>query len=362
MEALSICRNPGGDLFAVNQETVNQLKGRRNGIWLAIALFGIAGVYMGNEGQWGIGLCCIGMSIVGVFALLKVNRNLNGTLSPYVPGKGYRYYRTSRKTKLRLLTGVQAIVVLIVVAGTVYLQVSYYVIGTGLMGILFVQFYTKKRIALHTDVDPNSLQELRDLGILSSAESVRAVYKDFVSWEKVRPGYKILVVTRDTFISLRMEDETDAVRLDCRLRDINRVGLVAFGRQGKGLLMSIGTVENDVLRVKLDGNSYRDSPEQFVSRFLACLDEALTTPAEVQPPARPPAPPAPPVVPPVPPAPTDSGPEPQAAEPPTDPAGAVPPNIRVRMIDLHDSAVANGPAGDKPGAAPSSAKGRHIDL
>lgn len=345
---LSITR---GDMFAVNQETVNQLKGRRIGILLAIVMFGAAGGVMGSAGQWAIGLCSLGMSAAGVFALVKVNRNLNGTLSPYIPGKGYWYYRSSRKNKLRLLTGAQAFVVLFIVGGMVYLQASYFVIASGLFGILFIQFYTKKRIALHADVDPNTLQELRELGFVSSTESVRAVYKDFKSGEKMKPGYKILLVTRDTFISLRMEDETDAVRLDCPLRDINRVGLVTFGQQGKGLLMSIGTIEDDVLRVKLDGNSYQDSPEQFVSRFLACLDEALTAPAEKPQPARPPVPPSP----------AASAPEPQAVEPQAEPARAMP-NIRVRMIDLHDSEASNEPVGGKPGAVPPPAGGRYIDL
>lgn len=323
-----------------NDETIKQLKMKRILVWFALFFSLACAAIMLYEREWAVGLVSLMVTVIAIYALIKLQRNLSAELKPYRPGKGFWYYRMSRDNKLNYLTAGQVVAGLILIADLAFLSFSYIRLFFCLFGIVFIQTVIKKRIALHTEVDDATLFELEELGLISPYDSVQALYKDFATWESVRPGHKIVVITRDKFIALQMEGTDNAARLDCPLREIDRIGIIENGVQGEGMLITIGTAGGGVLRIKLTGSSNQDSPEQFVSHFLACLDRVLTTStSEV----------------------TER--QPRHPGPPVDLAAPVQlvPDIRIRMVDLHDSRHA-GENGPSNAHRSSTTGGRHIDL
>lgn len=215
-----------------------------------------------------------------IYALIKVNRLKSGKMEDYVPGKGFKYYRSTPEMKLRRLNRLQIFIIALIPV-TFLLDASYYIISLAIGSLVAIQYLLKPRIKFHTKIDDASLFELEELGLTGSNEVVSALYKDFQSWENVQEGNKLLVLTPDSLILFIMEDAESAVRTQCRLRDIKKLGIVEHGQYGEGLIISIVTADNKIFRIKLEGKSAQDSPEEFFKHLLLGLDEALTrTPAQ----------------------------------------------------------------------------------
>jgi hypothetical protein len=148
-------------------------------------------------------------------------------------------------------------------------------LGYGVAGIVAIEVLIKRRIKLHEKIDDASLFELEEKGIIKSKDIVKGLYKDFQSWADVRKGNKLLVLTLDNLVIINIEDENNGTRIDCPLRDIRKFGMTGRGKYGEGLLLCIGTRDNRCYRIKLEGSSFQDSPEEFMAQFLKALDSAL---------------------------------------------------------------------------------------
>ncbi len=260
-------------------EVLREIKKKRQVIWLAILFFGLCGI-VGLLGG-GILLTFIGFGFVaaGVVGLDKL-KGFGQDIRDYHPGQGFRYFRKTKEGKLKQLTLSQcglAVIALLCVFFRISVDEA---LVSGIAGILFIQYYLKRRIHLHTPIDEASLFELEELGIITSKDIVRALYKDFESWDQVQKGNKILLVTQDSFVCVIMESKIDAIRMECRMKDIRKLGVIEHGKQGEGLLVSMGTLDNRIMRVMLDGASFQDSPEEFFKQFLQALDEALASISE----------------------------------------------------------------------------------
>ncbi|MFB9276594.1 hypothetical protein [Cohnella cellulosilytica] len=260
-------------------EVLREIGKKRRAIWLGILLFGLCGIV----GLFGGGLLLtvggFGFVAAGVVALDKL-KGFGQAIADYHPGQGFGYFRKTREEKMKVLTRTQyglAFIVLLCILFRISIDDS---LISGIGGILFIQYYIKGRIRLHTPIDEASLFELEEIGVISSEDRVKAIYKDFESWEQAEKGSKILLVTQDSLVCVIMENKEEAIRMECRMKEIRKLGVIGHGEQGEGLLVSIGTLDNRTIRVKLDGASALDSPEVFFQQFLQALDEALASASE----------------------------------------------------------------------------------
>lgn len=256
-------------------EVLQEIKKKKVIIWWGIVFSGFCGLVGMISGDISVTLVGIGLVVVLIIALRKFQR-FDLDLKDYQPTQGFRYYRKTREGKLKELTYTQYGVVALILL-SIFFQIGIrYVVAYGISGILAVQFFIKRRIHLHTKIDDASLFELEEIGVITSKDIVKAIYKDFASWSYVEKGNKLLVVTEDCLICVIMETKEDAIRMEYRLKDIRKLRVLGNGKKGEGLLISIGTWDNRIFHVKLDGASSQDSPEEFFKHFLQALDEALS--------------------------------------------------------------------------------------
>ncbi|MGG0824779.1 hypothetical protein ABE099_18090 [Paenibacillus turicensis] len=213
--------------------------------------------------------------ILGVICLFKAD-SFYSNEKEYIPGKGFRFYRMTKEQKLKYFTYT-------IWGGLIYLAFSWIYNGHiprnfiyMLSLLFFFHYYTKSRIKAHVQIDDALLYELEELNIIKSQEHVEAIYKDFSTWSSVNSGEKIILVTNKNLVCLIMENRENAVRIDIPLREINRLGIVGYGSRGKGLIFAIGTRDGKNVRIKFEGNSRIDSPEEFTRYFLNTLDKVLT--------------------------------------------------------------------------------------
>jgi len=256
-------------------EVLKEVKRKKLLFVLGIIISGLCGLIGIVSGETVLTFISFGFvlaSIIG-FSVLK---DFGQNLTDYYPGQRFKFFRKTREAKLRTLTYAQYILAGLLVVSMVLGLSAGLGLVYGVGGILFIQFYQKRRIKLHTKIDDASLFELEEIGIITSKDSVKAIYKDFQSWNRIMSGHKLLLVTQDALIYVIIEDQEEAVRMECRLRDIRKLGVIGHGKRGEGLLVSIGTSDNQTFRVKLDGASSQDSPEEFFTHFLEALDNALS--------------------------------------------------------------------------------------
>lgn len=258
-------------------EVSKEIKKKKRLIWLAMVLFGFCGVLGLLNQDITLSVIGFGFVVAGMISLRKFNQ-IDQNLVEYRPGQGFRFFRATKERRLREYTfaqfGIAAIMLVYLFYRSSTSSYTPLVIGVG--GIFSIQYYLKKRIKLHTQIDTASLSELEVMGIITSQHFVKAIYKDFQSWDRIKKGNKILVVTQNSLICITMEDQFNAFRIESQLSSINRIGIIGSGRNGRGYLISIGTLDNRNIRLKLEGASSQDSPEEFISHFLRTLDEALT--------------------------------------------------------------------------------------
>lgn len=271
----------------MDDQAQSQLKKQRKMVWFGLFFFGLIlliGI-MDGDMMMSIGG---GVMTIGAVAALIITKRHTQSLSAYRPGKGFWYYRMSRENKLKYLTGGQILIV-ILLAGLFWAgYFNWYVLFATLFGLYYIQAVIKPRIKLHTPVDDASLFELEELGIIGPEDIVEGLYKDFESWNDVVSGSKVVVLTLDHLVVIRMQDPQHGERLDIRLREIERVGIVSIGKQGQGMILTVGLNDNSIIRFALSGESFQDSPEQFIQQFLQTLDRLLgnKAPKSVSGPAR----------------------------------------------------------------------------
>lgn len=245
---------------------------------VSISLFAMASLFIfsgfATKDMRGVLITTIFL-VSGVFFWNKIDSFYNNE-KEYIPGKGFKHFRMTREQKLRYIS-------LTVWGAGIYFVVTWLYTGHFPRNLLyalsiafFVHYYTKNRIKVHTKVDDALLFELEELNIVRSSENVEAIYKDFSTWDSVNSGEKIILVTDKNLVCLIMENRENAVRIDIPLREINRLGIVGYGSRGKGLIFAIGTRDGKNVRIKLEGNSRIDSPEEFTRYFLNTLDKVLT--------------------------------------------------------------------------------------
>lgn len=250
--------------------------------WFGMVFFGLCGVVGVFSKEYWLGA----LSALFVFAeaiiLWNIRRSSRGQFKEYVPRRGFRYYRFSVHRKVQLLKYSQFVIGCITVLGAILFRPTMFrPIGYGIAGILVIQAI-KMRIRVHTKIDDASLFELEARGILGPGEIVKAIYKDFQSWNEDLTGKRIVFVTQDALVSIKFTGTSNVTRSECRLADIQRIKIDGKGNYGTGLILIIGTKQNQLFRVILDGGSNQDSPEEFIGHFLEALDDALDSQASVQ--------------------------------------------------------------------------------
>ncbi|MCD9022606.1 hypothetical protein [Cohnella silvisoli] len=225
-----------------------------------------------------------GATVACIAGLSMLHRQLTA-LPPYRPGKGFWFYRLTGSRKNRVLTVGQVFILLLIIGSLWFGDFSRhtlryaigYAIGSAIGGIALIQYVIKPRIKLHTPVDDAALFELEDLGIIRPDEIVIGMYKDFQSWVSASGGAKILLLTPDRLIAIRMSTPDEGERTEIRLSDIDRLGLIGHGKKGEGLILSVGLLDGSIIRFMLLGSSYKYSPEQFIQQLLELLDKRFTT-------------------------------------------------------------------------------------
>ncbi|WP_339818417.1 hypothetical protein MKZ15_22730 [Paenibacillus sp. FSL R7-0216] len=259
----------------MEKEALKQLKSKYAILWFGNLLCTFLMLLLLAMGEVWLGLMCGAFVLICIWPTIMYGKQLKGNIPLYRTGKGFWYYRLSPQHKKTYLTVSQWVFFfLAVVFWILDLGSSVYGTSTLIGGILYIQFKTKKRIKLHTSVDDVTLYELLELGIVKAEEFVTGLYKDFETWTKVHPNAKILAMTEDRLIIVRMITPEIGDRYDVPLREIAGVYVISNGRYGQGLILTIRLSNDSSIRLSLLGNTVQDSPEQFMYEFLNTLDHA----------------------------------------------------------------------------------------
>ncbi|WGV57554.1 hypothetical protein QIH01_18915 [Brevibacillus brevis] len=263
-------------------EPIKEINAKIKTLWKSVIIFGlftIVGIFAGNVILILIGLLFV---IGGVWGISKFRKMLQNQLTDYRPGKGFSFFRKTGEQKLKYITYAQYGLAGLILVCVLFHISAFYAISVGITGILVLQFTFKRRISLHTQIDDASLFELEEIGIITSKDIVHALYKDFESWAEVQPGDKVFLVKQDALVCIVMNENLKAVRREWQLREIKKLGLLGSGNDGQGLLLFLGTSQDEVIRLKMEGSSFQDSPEQFMTYFLQALDKAhLSTQVDI---------------------------------------------------------------------------------
>lgn len=256
----------------MDDQSLRELRKKKVLIWFGLLFSLLIIVVAVGSGSWL--MACLGAVLtIGCIAGLVILRRQLKANDLYRPGKGFWYYRMKPKQKMNYLTAGEILVILLIALSFWIGYVSWYSIVVSAICLYYIQFVIKRRIKLHTPIDDASLFELEELGIIRPEDIVNGLYKDFESWESVVEGSKILVLTPDCLIIIRMSDPENGERVEIKLRQINRLFLAGHGKQGQGLIATVGLTDGSIFRFTLVGESFQDSPEQFVQQLLETIDQ-----------------------------------------------------------------------------------------
>lgn len=261
-----------------NMEVVKKMKGKRVLLWFGFVVWIPALYFALLEGEWAMALIGLLLLVANIIALTKVHQQIHGAMTPYIPGKGFWYYRMSAQSKRTYNTAGQWLLFLILMISYMTGYGNGYTVTTCIGGIIAL-WAIKRRIKLHTEIDDATLFELEELGIIEEGEMITALYKDFEDWADVPEGSKVLALTPDRLIVIRMASPESGSRHEIRLKEVARLGLASEGRDGKAIIITIGLANGMVARLLLKGQSSQDSPEQFIHALLLALDRVYLQPA-----------------------------------------------------------------------------------
>lgn len=259
------------------EEVIQDLRKKMRTLWFSLTFFGFMLIFGIMIHNFILIICGLLFVVGGIFALFKFREIMNGVVDIYRPGKGFGFYRKTREEKLKHYRYGQIILVVLIGISFVLKTGIVQTLTVGIAGILYIQFFLMRRLSLHTTIDDATLFELEEIGIISPSDIVKALYKDFVSWNEVVAGKKIVIVKQDSLLCLVMQNKEEALQYEVPLRDVYKLGIMGNGNKGEGYLITIVTREDQTFRILLDGNSYQDSPEEFFKHFLQALDEALSS-------------------------------------------------------------------------------------
>jgi hypothetical protein len=275
----------------MEREAIKDLKSKYAIVWFGFLFFIPIMLIMLGIGEIWAGLLAGAFSLACLWAIIQFRKLIRGNISLYQPGKGFWFYRLSPQHKKNYLTVSQWVFFLLAVV-FLYFDLGSSVYGAVMLigGIFYFQFRTKKRIKLHMSVDEVTLFELQEIGIVKEEESVTGLYKDFETWTKVHLNAKILVLTEDQLVIVRMITPEIGDRYDVPLREIAGLHVASNGRYGQGLILTIRLSDDSSIRLSLLGNTAQDSPEQFMFELLNTLDQVKLGTGGKTRPASPPLP------------------------------------------------------------------------
>ncbi|NGZ75666.1 hypothetical protein [Saccharibacillus alkalitolerans] len=247
--------------------------------WAGLIFFGPVIPLAITEGEAGIMLAGLLMTAASIWVLIRARRvgkaNEHYQLQ-YVPGEGFKRYRRTREQKLRMLTISQWAAVAVLAAALFFGAGSGPVnLFIGLVVFLSIQFYIKPRIKRHLRVDPQTEAELRNAGAIGPDEEIRALYKDFESWNELRADATVLAITSRDLAAFALLPSGSFEAAYVPLNEIRQITVQNIGYSGRRLLLSVGDGGHRIIERHLHGRSRLDSPEEFVSDLLKAADEAL---------------------------------------------------------------------------------------
>ncbi|MCQ4087055.1 hypothetical protein [Saccharibacillus sp. JS10] len=247
--------------------------------WFGIFFFGLCMVIGFAEGEALMALLGLLMTGVSVWILTRAGKikKLNESFgSDYVAGQGFKRYRRSKADKLKYLTLTQWIVSLMFIA-VIYFGIGSLVINltVGSIVLISMQFSIKQRIKRHVQTDPQTLQQLQHLGLVTQEEQVQALYKDFERWNDLRWDTPILVITREKLKVFQLQQNRTFSVNEILLSDVKKMSVQTIAYTGRRLLIAIGDGMYNQISCSLKGQSRTDSPEEFMSDLLRAIDYAL---------------------------------------------------------------------------------------
>ncbi len=201
---------------------------------------------------------------------LKRLMNQSYQVKAYEPHQGFKFYRQSSQNRLRQYTIIQSLFAIPIIFNLIHFDLTNII--KALLPVIYIQTNLKGRIRLHVTIDDVTYFELEELKIINDGVIVRALYKDFADWTDLKKGSKILLVTQDRFICVSFRNRNEADQYSCLLSQVNRLGIVRAGIYGGSYLFTIGR-DNQLIQVKLLGQSHMDSPEEFMAFLLKELDQ-----------------------------------------------------------------------------------------
>ena len=148
-------------------------------------------------------------------------------------------------------------------------------------GIVFVRaIILIYQVAEHDKIDDASLFELEELGFIKKCDIVTALYKDFYSWNDVKEGSKLLVLTIDSLLVFSFISKSNAKKYALQLSKIERMEIIK-GLFAPPLHIDLNTILFSAkdhlitINIILEGMSFQDSPEEFIRQMLIDLDNIL---------------------------------------------------------------------------------------
>lgn len=264
----------------ISKEASRLLASRKIKVGLSLGFFVLLSIMAIIGGETLIGI--VSLAVIIGLGWVIFNYSFPNSKILYKPGKGFWFYRVTPEKKIKILNYTQVITVIIFIIFFIFyltsdLKGNYGAIkGLGAGAALIGTFgYVKTRITFHSKMDDATSFELEELGIIKMSEIPKALYKDFSSWKDLTKGNKIILTTQDTLRIIQMVSRNKANKIEIPLKEINHFNVTNYDQEGKGVLLSFGTVNNKIAQVILEGGSNQDSPEEFIRFFLEQLDEVL---------------------------------------------------------------------------------------
>jgi hypothetical protein len=289
-EAMSLLgrgKSPGDELGAISAEFKKKM--RKNFLTsIGASVLGLVGGLImhtpkDSEEFWVGLLCLFFFGGGGIFLLMMALRSMSSTGGKYIPLQSCKRWRKSPEDLLKLYkkmsvlgsVAIAAVFIMIfAVSGTFYINGVIMVISA----FCICKFF-ERRVRFSVPLDDASLFELESLGVVSVNDVVLSLYKDFSSWNDVKAGSKILLITQDNFIVINFTGRDAAKKISFRLASLERLSIMTSDKEGTDanvdFLITMGFKDSDDLKLVLKGESYQDSPELFIAAFLKEADARL---------------------------------------------------------------------------------------
>jgi uncharacterized membrane protein YkgB len=249
-------------------------------VFCSIIFFGAVFLMAIDEGSIILVIITAIPVLVPVYILVKLIPQADKPVA-YVPGKSCKGWRKTPEQMLKSYKiGIPVTIVVILLLTLITAGIRG--IGTGIgacIGSVITLFYLMKRIKYHVPIDDATRFELETLGLISENDAVLSTYKDFSSWNDVKDGSKVLVLTQDNLVVLNFLGRENAQKFVLPLKKLERLSIASFNASGDaqktGILLAMGLDNSPVLKLFLKGESCQDAPEVFISFFLKEVDSRL---------------------------------------------------------------------------------------